>query len=80
MTGKTEDGMNVSMRYQFVLADGSVIETTGGKDQANGVELASFTEDGTGSYTVKPVLAFNVEKGVTYTGSLTYGIELVDLA
>lgn len=81
LEGKTESGSNASIRYQFVMADGSVIETTGGKDQVNGVELASFTEDGTASLTVKPVISgsSSIKKGVTYTGSMTYGIELVGL-
>lgn len=81
MEGKTEDGKNASIRYQFVLADGTVIETTGGKNQVNGVELAAFTEDGTVSMTVKPVISgsSSIKKGVTYTGSMTYGIELVAL-
>lgn len=79
--GKTEDGKNASMRYQLVKADGTVIETTGGKNQVNGVELASFTENGTATLTVLPVISnsSSVKKGVTYTGSMTYGIELVAL-
>lgn len=44
------------MRYQFVMNDGKVIETTGQKDQVNGVELAAFTENGIKSFTAKPVL------------------------
>ena len=40
--GKTADGKNASMRYQLIKADGTVIETTGGKDQVNGVELAAL--------------------------------------
>ena len=82
LEGKTADGKNASLRYQFVMPDQSVIETTGGKDQVNGVELASFTENGTASFTVVPVLtgSSSIKKGVTYTGSMTYGIELVELA
>lgn len=82
LEGKTETGSNASLRYQFVMADGTVIETTGQKDQVNGVELASFTGDGVSSFSVVPVLtgSSSIKKGVTYTGSMTYGIELVDLA
>lgn len=82
LEGKSAEGKNASIRYQIVKADGTVIETTGGKDQVNGVELAAFTEDGTASLTVRPVLAASSAtiKGVTYTGSMTYGISLVDLA
>ncbi len=79
--GKTEDGKNASRRYQIIKADDTVIETTGGKDQVNGVELAAFTENGTKTLTVKPVISSSssIKKGVTYTGSMTYGIELVKL-
>ena len=66
------------MRYQLVLADNSLIETTG-TDTATGTELASFTENGTVSYKVLPVVAPSTERGVTYTGSVTYGIELTDI-
>ena len=81
LEGKTEAGANASLRYQFVMEDGSIIETTGGKNQVNGVELASFTENGTVSFTVRPVLSgsSSIKKGVTYTGSMTYGIELTEL-
>lgn len=80
LEGKSETGRAASLRYQFIMSDGTVIETTGGKDQVNGVELASFTEDGTETFTVKPVLAASSAtiKGVTYTGSMTYGIALAD--
>ena len=80
LEGKTAEGRNASLRYQFIMPDETVIETTGGKDQVNGVELASFTEDGSVSFTVKPVLASSsaTVKGVTYTGSITYGIGLAD--
>lgn len=68
-----------SIRYQFILADGTVLETKG-TDTATGTELVSFTEDGTKSYTVKPVIVpAQIRKGVTYSGSVTYGIELKDI-
>lgn len=80
LEGKTISGSNASLRYQFVMSDGSVIETTGGKDQVNGVELASFTDNGTVSFKIVPILSgsSSIKKGVTYTGSMTYGISLVD--
>ena len=65
------------LRYQIIKSDGTAIETTG-TDTATGTELAAFTEDGTVNYTVKPVIAASTSKGVTYTGSMTYGISLVD--
>lgn len=70
---------NASLRYQIIKEDDTVIETTGGIDQVNGVELASFTENGTATLNVRPVLVASTAKGVTYTGSITYGIELVTL-
>lgn len=81
LSGKTEDGSPASMRYQFIMPDETVIETTGGKNQVNGVELASFTEDGTASFTVKPVFdsSSSIKKGVTYTGTMTYSVALADI-
>ena len=78
---KSEDGKNASIRYQFITEDGTVIETTGKKNEVVGIELASFTENGSVSLTVIPVLAASSAtiKGVTYTGSMTYGIGLVDI-
>lgn len=77
LEGKTEEGRNATMRYRVVKEDGTVIETTG-QDTATGTELASFTDNGTTTLEVRPVLAFNVPSGVVYTGSMTYGISLVD--
>lgn len=78
LQGNTTSGPRTSIRYQLVKNDGTVIETTGGKDEVVGVELASFTEDGTVSLTVLPVLNDpDLTAGVTYTGGMTYGIELV---
>lgn len=65
------------LRYQIITPDGEVLETTGTADQMNGKEILSFTEDGTKSYTLKPVMAFNVVPG-DYAGTLTYGISVVD--
>lgn len=80
--GKTASGSAASMRYQLIKADGTVIETTGGKDQVNGVELASFTADGSETLTMKPVLtgSSSIKKDVVYTGTINYGIALADLA
>jgi|GEM_PF-479656 len=72
--------VNQSLRYQLIAADGTIIETTGGKDQVNGVELASFTEDGEIVYTMKPVITASSKKDVVYTGSIFYNIELVPVA
>lgn len=65
------------MRYQIVKEDGTVIETTGTKDQANGVEVAAFTEDGEVNNKILPVKLPSSTVG-TYTGSITFDIGLVD--
>lgn len=78
LEGKTAEGKNASLRYQLIKEDETVIETTGGKNQVVGVELASFTDDGTATLNAVPVLSgsSSIKKGVTYTGSITYGIQL----
>ena len=75
----TDPETRATVRYQIITPDERVLETTGQKDQMNGEEIVSFTEDGAQSYTVKPVIAFNVVPG-DYTGTITYGISVVDKA
>lgn len=58
------------------------------ENQIKGMELAAFTEDGTMNYEMYPV-AFDypnsttdnliIQKGVHYSGYITYGIELTDI-
>ena len=71
-------GSNASMRYQIIKPDGTVVETT--PDNVNGTELASFTENGSVTLTVKPVLtgSSSIKKDVVYTGTIIYGIALAD--
>ena len=80
LSGKTESGSAASIRYKFVMADDTVVETTGQKDEVVGTELASFTEDGSVSFKAYPVLSnsSSIKHGVTYTGTMTYGIALTD--
>lgn len=68
-----------TVRYQLIAADGTIYETTG-TDTMSGTELASFTDNGTTTYTAKPVTegAVNIENGVDYTGTLEFGISLTD--
>lgn len=73
----TNKETNTVMRYQIVKEDGTVIETTGTKDQANGVEIAAFTEDGEVNNKVLPVKLPSSKVG-TYTGSITFDIGLVE--
>ena len=79
LEGKDSRGISRSLRYSITTSDGEYIETTL-NTTAVGKELASFTEDGTVSFTAAPIIAAASTKGVTYTGSMTYGIELVDIA
>ncbi len=78
LEGKDSKGMNKSLRYSITTAEGERIETNL-TENAVGKELASFTEDGTVSFTVAPIIAPSSTKGVTYSGSMIYGIELVDV-
>lgn len=66
-----------TIRYQLISADNSIIETTG-QDTATGTTLASFTDNGEVTYTVKPVLhsKLNLEPGLKYTGTMNFGIGL----
>lgn len=65
------------MRYQIVKSDGTVIETTGEKDQANGTEVAAFTKDGEVTNKVLPVELPSSTTG-NYSGTITFDIGLVD--
>ena len=56
--------------------------------QIRGMELAAFTEDGTMNYELRPVALdypgstndnLVIQKGVHYSGYVTYGIELADI-
>lgn len=77
LAGKSENGINQSLRYSITTSSGEFIETLGNGKDILGKELVSFTEDGTASFTVTPVIAKASARNVTYTGSMTYGIELV---
>ena len=69
-----------TIRYQLIGPSNNVIETTG-QDTATGTELVSFTDNGTVTYTAKPVIVSkgqNLEPGVNYTGTMTFGIGLVE--
>ena len=78
LEGKDSKGMSKSLRYSITTAEGKKIETNL-TETAVGKELASFTEDGTISFIATPIIAPSSAKGVTYSGSMTYGIELIDV-
>ena len=65
------------MRYQIVKEDGTVIETNGQQNQVNGVEVASFTNDGEVTDKVLPVELPSSTTG-DYSGTITFDIGLVD--
>lgn len=65
------------MRYQIVKQDGTIIETTGQKDQVNGVEVAAFTENGEVTNKVMPV-KLPASKVGKFTGTMEFNIGLVD--
>lgn len=77
LEGKDANGIRRSLRYTITTEKGELIETIGNGNNILGKELVSFTADGTASFTVAPVIAPSSSKGVTYTGSMTYGIALV---
>ena len=64
-----------TMRYQIITTDGTVIETTGDKDQANGKEVASFTDNGSVTCKVMPVITPYSVPG-NYTGTINFSIGL----
>ena len=58
------------------------------ENQIKGMELAAFTQDGSMNYELRPAALdypdstndnLVIQKGVHYTGYLTYGIELADI-
>ncbi len=81
MVGETsKPSYSKALRYQLISPDGTVIETTG-SDTVSGMEIASFTDNGTVTYTVKPVIdakGVNLEPGVSYKGTMTFGIGLTE--
>lgn len=78
LQGNDADNKIKQVRYALTSASGEYMETIGTFiDQHVGKELVSFTEDGTVSYNITPLIQPNTAKGVAFTGTLTYGIELV---
>lgn len=68
------------LRYQLISSDGATVIETTGTDTATGTELAAFTDNGTVTWTVKPVdnMLDRIEPGVTYTGTMTFGVSLAE--
>lgn len=78
LEGHDAKGISRSLRYTITTVGGEKIETNL-TESAVGKEIASFTDDGTIPFTVTPIIAPSSAKGVTFTGSMIYGIELVDV-
>lgn len=72
---------STSIRYQIINEKGETIETNASTGAVGvGKEVVSFTEDGTKQYKILPVIAGRYEYGVEYIGSITFGIEVKDIA
>lgn len=72
----------------MIKGTGDEFESGALEKQIKGMELASFTEDGTANFEMYPC-AFDypdstnqnlsIQKGVEYKGSMTFGVELKDI-
>ena len=78
LSGRDSGGINRILGYKIQRPDGTLIESIANVSVAKGQEIVSFTEDGTKTYRAIPEIGPTTVKGVTYTGSLTYGIAVAD--
>ncbi len=78
LSGRDSGGINRILGYKIQRPDGTFIESIANVSVAKGQEIVSFTEDGTKTYRAIPEIGPTTVKGVTYTGSLTYGIAVAD--
>ena len=89
LQGSDGDVMNGNSPYLMTLkVTGASGETKSGalENQIKGLELASFTEDGTESYEIYPCSQdypngtgnLAIQKGVHYTGYMDYSVQYVD--
>ena len=67
MVLEAQTSPKTSIRYQ-IISTGAV---------GVGKEVVSFTEAGTKQYEIRPVIAGRYEYNVPYTGSITFGIQLL---
>lgn len=82
-----DGGKNYLMTMMIKGTDGE-FKSGALENQIKGMELASFTEDGTANFEMYPC-AFDypdstnqnltIQKGVEYKGSMTFGVELKDI-
>ena len=78
MVLEADTSPKTSIRYQIISENNELIETNASTGAVGvGKEVVSFTENGTKQYQIKPVIAGRYEYGAEYTGSITFGIELL---
>lgn len=78
MVLEADTSPKTSIRYQIINENNELIETNASTGAVGvGKEIVSFTENGTKQYQIKPVIAGRYEYGAEYTGSITFGIELL---
>ena len=78
MVLEAQTSPKTSIRYQIISETGKLIETNASTGAVGvGKEVVSFTEAGTKQYEIRPVIAGRYEYNVPYTGSITFGIQLL---
>lgn len=78
MVLEAQTSPKTSIRYQIISETGELIETNASTGAVGvGKEVVSFTEAGTKQYEIRPVIAGRYEYNVPYTGSITFGIQLL---
>jgi len=78
MVLEAQTSPKTSIRYQILSETGELIETNASTGAVGvGKEVVSFTESGTKQYGIKPVIAGRYEYNVPYTGSITFGIQIL---
>ena len=79
MVVEADTSPRTSLRYQIISETGETIETNAATGAVGvGKEVVSFVENGTKQYQIKPVINGRYEYGVDYTGSIIFGIEVVE--
>lgn len=78
MVLEAQTSPRTSIRYQIISETGELIETNVSTGAVGvGKEVVSFSEAGTKQYEIRPVIAGRYEYNVPYTGSITFGIQII---
>lgn len=78
MVLEAQTSPRTSIRYQIISETGELIETNASTGAVGvGKEVVSFSEAGTKQYEIRPVIAGRYEYNVPYTGSITFGIQII---